>query len=140
MMKTDRAGFCPKNPEIRILGLTVPKWLKIAKIDPKMMLVDVFLEKGSKDFRNFWHKVRGAKLEKTDGERFVPKIPVLQNLGPTTRFGTKKSNFFKPRHVTPRWKTWGFRITKKIFLVKFGFLGRNLGQKGSFWVKFFKKK
>ena len=50
------------------------------------------------------------------------------------------SNFFKHRHVTPRWKTWGFRITKKIFLAKFGLLGRNLGPKSYFLTKFFKKK
>ena len=104
-----------------------------------MTQIDVFLENGSKDFRNFWHEVRGPKLEKSYGNRFGPKTPVLQNSGPTTRFGTEKLNFFKHRHVTPRWKSQDFRITKKIFLVKFGFLGRNLGQKGSFWVKIFKK-
>ena len=128
-MKTDRAGFFPKTPVFRISGLTVPKKPKIAQNGPKMTQVSVFLENSSKDFHYFWHKVRGAKLEKTDGERFVWKIPVLQNSGLRTRFGTEKSNFFKHRHVTPRWKTWGFRITKKIFLVKFGILGRNLGPK-----------
>ena len=128
-MKTDRAGFFPKTPVFRFSGLTVPKRTDIAKNDPKMTQIEVFLENGSKDFHYFWHKVRGPKLEKTDGERFVPKIPVLQNSGPTTRFGTEKLNFFKHRHVTPRWKTWGFRITKKILLVKSGLLGPNLGPK-----------
>ena len=98
------------------------------------------MENGYKDFHYFWHKVRGPKLEKTDEERFVQKIPVLKNSGPRTRFGTEKSNFFKHRHVTPRWKTWGFRITKKIFLAKSGLLGRNLGPKSYFLTKFFKKK
>ena len=50
------------------------------------------------------------------------------------------SNLFKHRHVTPRWKTWGFRITKKIFLVKFGILGRNLGPKSKFWGQNFQKR
>ena len=131
-MKTDRAGFCPKNPDFRILGLTVPKWPEIAKIDPKMTQIDVFLENGSKDFRNFWHKVRGPKLKKTHGNRFGPKNPVLKNSGLTVPKRVKESNFFKHRHVTPRWKTWGFRITKKIFLAKFGLLGRNLGPKSYF--------
>ena len=131
-MKTDRAGFCLKTPVFRFSGLTVPKRPKIAKNDPKLRQFDVFLENGSRDFRNFWHEVRGPKLRKHYGNGFGPKTPVLENSGPTTRFGTKKSNFFKHRHVTPRWKTWGFRITKKIFLVKFGLLGRNLGPK---WAK-----
>ena len=128
-MKTDRAGFFPKTPVFQILGLTVPKRPEIAKNDPKMRQINVFLENGSKDFQNFWHEVRRAKLKKHYGNGFGPKTPVLENLGPRTRFGTEKSNFFKHRHVTPRWKTWGFRITKKIFLAKFGFLGRNLGPK-----------
>ena len=105
-----------------------------------MTQIEVFLENGSKDFRDFWQAVRGPKLKKTYGNRFGPKTPVLENSGPTVRFGTEKSNFFKHRHVTPRWKTWGFRITKKIFLVKFGILGRNLGPKSKFWGQNFQKK
>ena len=139
-MKTDRAGFFPKTPVFRFSGLTVPKRPEIAKNDPKMTQIEVFLENGSKDFRDFWQEVREPKLKKTYGNRFGPKTPVLENSGPTVRFGTEKSNFFKHRHVTPRWKTWGFRITKKIFLVKFGFLGRNLGPKSKFWGQNFQKK
>ncbi len=105
-----------------------------------MTQIEVFLENGSKDFQNFWHEVRGAKLKKHYGNGFGPKTPVLQNSGPTTRFGTEKSNFFKHRHVTPRWKTWDFRISKNIFLAKFGLLGQNLGPKSYFLTKFFKKK
>ena len=131
-MKTDRAGFFPKTPVFRISGLTVPKRPEIAKNDPKMTQIEVFLENGSKDFRDFWQEVREPKLKKTYGNRFGPKTPVLEISGPTVRFGTEKSNFFKHRHVTPRWKTWGFRITKKIFLAKSGLLGRNLGPKSYF--------
>ena len=138
-MKTDRAGFFPKTPVFRISGLTVPKRPEIAKNDPKMTQIEVFLENGSKDFRNFWHKVRGPKLKKTHGNRFGPKNPVLKNSGLTVPKRVEKSNFFKHRHVTPRWKTWGFRITKKIFLAKSGLLGRNLGPKSYFLTKFFKK-
>ena len=82
-MKTDRAGFCPKNPDFRILGLTVPKWPEIAKIDPKMTQIDVFLENGSNDFTNFWPEVRGPKLKKTDRARFGRKNPVFQDSGLT---------------------------------------------------------
>ena len=60
-----------------------------------MTQIEVFLENGSKDFRDFWQEVREPKLKKTYGNRFGPKTPVLENSGPTTRFGTEKSNFFE---------------------------------------------
>ena len=80
----------------------------------------------------------------TSGSRkkyFWPNLAFWVEIwGPKANLGTKKSNFFKHRHVTPRWKMWGFRITKKIFLAKSGLLGRNLGPKSYFLTKFFKKK
>ena len=82
-MKTDRAGFFPKTPVFRISGQTVPKRPKIAKNDPKMTQIDVFLENGSNDFSNFWPEVRGPKLKKTDRARFGPKNPVFQDSGLT---------------------------------------------------------
>ena len=111
----------------------------MAQNGPKMVVNRKFLENGSNDFPDFWPEVGGQYLKKFDPAGFFPKNPVFRDLGLTVPKRTEKLNFFKHRHVTPRWKSQDFRITKKIFLVKFGFLGRNLGQKGSFWVKFLKK-
>ena len=65
VMKTDRAGFFLKTPVFRFSGLTVPKRPEIAKNDPKMTQIEVFLENGSKDFRDFLQEVREPKLKKT---------------------------------------------------------------------------
>ena len=122
-------GFSEKILVLEKSGLTVPKRPKIAQNGPKLTYVYVFLGNGSKEFHNFWHKVRGPKLVKTDGKRFVRKNPVLQNSGPRTRFGTEKSKFSKHRHMTPRWMQNCTRITKKIFSCHFALFGPKNGPK-----------
>ena len=79
-MKTDRAGFRPKNPVSRILGQTVPKWPKTAQNGPKLMVNQIFLENGSNDFPNFWPEVGGQYLKKIDPAGFFLKNPVLQDV------------------------------------------------------------
>ena len=98
-------GFSEKILVLEKSGLTVPKRPKIAQNGPKMVVNQKFLENGSNDFPDFWPEVGGQYSKKVDPGGFFPKNPVLENSGPTTRFGTEKLNFFKHRHVTPRWKS-----------------------------------
>ena len=72
-------GFSEKILVLEKSGLTVPKRPKIAQNGPKITYVYVFLGNGSKELHNFWHKVRGPKLEKNDGKLFVRKNPDIQN-------------------------------------------------------------
>ena len=104
-MKTDQAGFRQKIPVFRDLGQTVPKWPKMAQNGPKTKVNRKFLENGSNDFPDFWPEVGGQYSKKVDPAGFFPKNPVFLDLGLTVPKRTEKLNFFKHRHVTPRWKS-----------------------------------
>ena len=98
-------AFFRKNSRSRDLGITVPKWPKMAQNGPKMVVNRKFLENGSNDFPDFWPEVGGQYLKKIDPAGFFPKNPVFRDLGLTVPKRTEKLNFFKHRHVTPRWKS-----------------------------------
>ena len=82
-MKSDTAGFRPKNPVFRILGQTVPKRPKMAQNGPKVVVNQIFLENGSNDFPDFWPEVGGQYSKKVDPRGFFPKNPVFLDLGLT---------------------------------------------------------
>ena len=69
MMKTDSAGFRPKNPDFRILGQTVPKW-------PKNQRIWIFLKIGSKDFFDIMNMIRGHYCAHFAENRIFGKNPV----------------------------------------------------------------
>ena len=75
--------FSEKILVLEILGLTVPKWPKMAQNGPKMVVNRKFLENGSKDFHNFWPEVGGQYSKKVDPAGFIPKNPVFLDLGLT---------------------------------------------------------
>ena len=91
-----------------------------------MTQIDVFMENGSKDFRNFWHEVRGPKLEKSYGNRFGPKTPVLQNSGLTVP-KRPKNLFFEIWSIyiviIYENEELGLEKNKKIFLEFFAIFG-----------------
>ena len=70
-MKTDRAGFRPKNPDFRILGQTVQKW-------PKNQCFWIFLKIGSKDFLDIMHMIKGHYCAYFAENRMFGKISVLE--------------------------------------------------------------
>ena len=95
-------AFFRKNSRSRDFG---PNGPKMAQNGPKMVVNRKFLENGSNDFPDFWPEVGGKYSKKVDPAGFFSKNPVLLDLGLTVPKRTEKLNFFKHRHVTPRWKS-----------------------------------
>ena len=128
--KIDPAGFSPKNPVLQDLGLTVPKRPKNLFFEIWSIYIVIIyenealgLEKNKKIFLDFI-AIFGPppfSQKKLFLDRKWPKINIrlILSYDPSFfMFRARKKNIF--RSFWPNWAP-------------------NLGQKGSFWVKFFKK-